>query len=80
MAEKPNKFETVDLATFYQKNGSEFSSIRPVNTPPEKVGVQGVPSDQTPVSKLAEMVSPPNPMEPTPEKPHFKPISTLLFS
>ena len=71
MAEKPNKFETVDLATFYQKNGSEFSSIRPVNTPPEKVGVQGVPSDQTPVSKLAEMVSPPNPMEPTPEKPHY---------
>ena len=50
-------FETIDLASFYTKNGSEFSNIKPVNSPAEKVGKDGISADKTPVSKLAEMVN-----------------------
>jgi len=63
-------FETIDLATFYTKNGSEFSNIKPVTSPAEKVGKDGVSGDKTPVSKLAEMVNDVNVFGPTPEKPH----------
>ena len=50
-------FETIDLASFYTKNGSEFSNIKPVGSPVEKIGKDGQSSDKTPVSKLAEMVN-----------------------
>ncbi len=79
MAETPkiSKFETVDLAAFYSKNGSEFSNIGPAPgqfdfTSPNV----DTNTDKTPVSKLAQMVQEPSSFGPTPEK-STQDISTL---
>ena len=57
MADGPSisKFETVDLASFYKKNGSQFSSIQPFAGQFDHSGPQvNTATNKTPLTKLAK--------------------------